>query len=98
MKSKRELEKEIARCEEAIDVYTQAKERLVMEIHLPATTLAQQKMNEYMIQDCKNYIRQYEHKIYDLRHQIAYPSKPPVNLYDQIWEGVLNEEEGSRFL
>lgn len=92
MQSKRELQKQIEKYEEAIEEYQNAMERLVGEQNNPATTLAQRNMNEHLIRDCKNYIKQFERKIHGLRHEIAHPPKEQENLYDSIWERMCHGE------
>lgn len=92
MRSKRELEKQIEKHEEAIDCYKGEMERLIANRDNPAVTIAQRQMNEYMIGDCENYIKQFERKIYHLRHEMAHPPKESVQVYDHVWEQVLSGE------
>lgn len=87
--NKRELQKQIEKHEEAIEEYQNAMERLVGEQNNPATTLAQRNMNEHLIRDCKNYIKQFERHIHMLRHEMACPPKERVPMYDAIWKRVL---------
>ncbi|PHA61730.1 hypothetical protein [Bacillus wiedmannii] len=92
MRSKRDLLKWIEKYEEAIEEYQNAMERLKGEQNNSSTTLAQRNMNEHLIHDCKNYIKQYERHIYMLKHEVAYPQEERGNLYDSIWEQLLSGE------
>ncbi|NWK72663.1 MULTISPECIES: hypothetical protein [Bacillus cereus group] len=92
MRSKRELQKQIEKYEEAIDCYKEEMGRLIANRDNPAVTIAQRKMNDYLICDCENYIKQFERKIHSLRHEIAHPPKEQENLYDSIWEQLLSGE------
>ncbi len=92
MRNQRELQKQIEKYEESIEEYQNAMERLTGEQNNPATTLAQRNMNEHLIRDCKNYIKQFERHIHMLRHEIAHPPKEQENLYDSIWEQLLSGE------
>ncbi|MGG1344360.1 hypothetical protein ABE244_28165 [Bacillus toyonensis] len=92
MQSKRELKKQIEKYEEAIDCYKGEMGRLIANRDNPAVTIAQRQMNEYLIRDCENYIKQFERKIYHLRHEIAHPPKEKGNLYDSIWEQLSYDE------
>ncbi|MEB8676827.1 hypothetical protein P4H08_26645 [Bacillus cereus] len=92
MRNQRELQKQIEKYEEAIDCYKGEMGRLIANRDNSAVTIAQRKMNDYLIRDCENYIKQFERKIYSLRHEIAHPPKEQGNLYDCIWEQLLSGE------
>jgi len=93
MKSnKRELQKRIEKYEEAIEEYKGAMKRLEKEQDNPLTGIGQRNMNFHLIRDCRNYIKAYESKIHSLRYDIAHPLKEQDNLYDSIWEQLLNDE------
>lgn len=92
MRGKRELQKQIEKYEEAIDCYEEEIGRLIANRDNSLVTIAQRQMNEYMIGDCKNYIKQFERKIYHLRYEMVHPPKESVQVYDHVWEQVLSGE------
>ncbi|PFP51385.1 hypothetical protein COK09_27665 [Bacillus cereus] len=92
MRSKRELQKQIEKCEEAIEEYKGAMKRLEKEQDNPLIEIGQRNMNFHLIRDCQNYIKQYERNIHMLEHEMAHPPKEPVKLYDSLWEQVRSGE------
>lgn len=92
MRSKRELQKQIQKHAEAIDCYKEAMKRLIADRDNPAVTNVQLTMNEHLIRDCNQYIKQYERNIQMLEHEMLQPPKESVQVYDHVWEQVLSGE------
>lgn len=92
MRCIKEMKKEIEKYEEAIEGYQNTIKRLENEQNNPTITLAQHNLNSFRISQWKQYIKVYQSKVHSLRHEMAYPSKEPVQVYDHVWERVLSGE------
>ncbi|UDV99643.1 hypothetical protein FHQ13_020675 [Bacillus cereus] len=93
MQNKRELQKQIEACKQEIIEYQNCLEKLKDEWTNPSVTISQQKMNKHLISRCKQYIKASQRKLDVSNHELHYPSKPSTNLYDSLWESVLNGEK-----
>lgn len=89
---RRELQKQIEKYEEAIEGYQNIIKHLENEQSNPTITLSQRNVNEFRIAQWKQYVKVYQSKINRLRHEMAYPPKEPVQVYDHVWEQVLSGE------
>lgn len=92
MCNQRELQKQIEKYEEAIEGYQNTIKHLENEQNNPTITLAQRNVNEFRIAQWRQYVKVYQSKINSLRHEMAYPPKGLLQVYDHVWEQVLSGE------